>query len=192
MLTFYDFPAPEHWNTSARRTLSRAPSATVGTGRKRTKGCLSRETGLAMAFRLMMSPQAKWRTLDGRNRLPEVTSGVEFRDGVRQTSKPPPDHASLTFANISAPIRRWCCRSSASVGNLNQFTKQIQRRPCEKRGEFGSVVVALRYLARLVTIESGLTKIFEGRSNCLISSSSLAALHELKQSNSGLTGAKAS
>jgi hypothetical protein len=37
-----------------------------------------------MAFRLMMSAQAKWRKLDGRNRLPEVISGVEFRDGVRQ------------------------------------------------------------------------------------------------------------
>ena len=57
--------------------------ATVRHRTKRTKGCLSRETGLAMAFRLMMSAQAKWRKLDGRNRLPEVISGVEFRDGVR-------------------------------------------------------------------------------------------------------------
>jgi len=58
--------------------------ATVRHRTKRTKGCLSRETGLAMAFRLMMSAQAKWRKLDGRNRLPEVIRGVEFRDGVRQ------------------------------------------------------------------------------------------------------------
>ena len=36
-----------------------------------------------MAFRLMMSAQKKWRMLDGRNHLPEVISGVEFRDGVR-------------------------------------------------------------------------------------------------------------
>jgi hypothetical protein len=36
-----------------------------------------------MAFRLMMSAQKKWRRLDGRNRLPEVISGVEFRHGVR-------------------------------------------------------------------------------------------------------------
>ena len=49
----------------------------------RTKGCLSRKTGLAMAFKLMMSAQKKWRKLNGRNRLPEVVSGVEFRDGVR-------------------------------------------------------------------------------------------------------------
>ncbi len=36
-----------------------------------------------MAFKLMMSAQKKWRKLDGRNRLPEVISGVEFRDGIR-------------------------------------------------------------------------------------------------------------
>ena len=50
---------------------------------KRTKGCLSRKTGLAMAFKLMMPAQKKWRKLDGRNRLPEIIQGVEFRDGLR-------------------------------------------------------------------------------------------------------------
>src|SRR5690606_40499326 len=48
------------------------------------KGCLSRKTGLAMAFRLMMSAQKKWRKLDGQNRLPEIIQGIEFRDGLRQ------------------------------------------------------------------------------------------------------------
>ena len=56
---------------------------------KRTKGCLSRKTGLAMAFRLMMSAQKKWRKLDGRNRLPELISRVEFRDGVHQLQAVP-------------------------------------------------------------------------------------------------------
>ena len=39
---------------------------------KRTKGCFSRKTGLAMAFKLMMSAQKKWRKLDGQGRLPEI------------------------------------------------------------------------------------------------------------------------
>ena len=51
---------------------------------KEIKGCLSRRTGLAMAFRLMMSAQKKWRKLDGQNRLPEIVQGIEFRDGLRQ------------------------------------------------------------------------------------------------------------
>ena len=58
--------------------------ATVRHRTKRTKGCLSRRTGLAMAFKLMMSAQKKWRKLDGQNRLPEIIQGVEFRDGLRQ------------------------------------------------------------------------------------------------------------
>ena len=83
LLTFYDFPA-EHWKHIRTSNPIESTFATVRHRTKRTKGCLSRETGLAMAFRLMMSAQAKWRKLDGRSRLPEVIRGVEFRDGVRQ------------------------------------------------------------------------------------------------------------
>lgn len=83
LLTFYDYPA-EHWKHVRTSNPIESTFATVRHRTKRTKGCLSRKTGLAMAFRLMMSAQAKWRKLDGRNRLPEVISGVEFRDGVRQ------------------------------------------------------------------------------------------------------------
>lgn len=82
LLTFYDFPA-EHWKHIRTSNPIESTFATVRHRTKRTKGCLSRETGLAMAFRLMKSAQAKWRKLDGRNRLPDVISGVEFRDGVR-------------------------------------------------------------------------------------------------------------
>jgi len=58
--------------------------ATVRHRTKRTKGCLGRKTGLAMAFKLMMSAQKKWRKLDGQGRLPEIIQAVEFRDGIRQ------------------------------------------------------------------------------------------------------------
>ena len=58
--------------------------ATVRHRTKRTKGYLSRKTGLAMAFKLMMPGQKKWRKLDGQNRLPEIIQGIEFRDGIRQ------------------------------------------------------------------------------------------------------------
>ena len=82
LLTFYDYPA-EHWKHIRTSNPIESTFATVRHRTKRTKGCLSRKTGLAMAFRLMMSAQKKWRMLDGRNRLPDVISGVEFRDGVR-------------------------------------------------------------------------------------------------------------
>ena len=78
----HDFPA-ERWKHIRTSNPIESTFATVRHRTKRTEGCLSRETGLAMAFKLMMSAQKKWRKLDGRNRLPEVISGVEFRDGVR-------------------------------------------------------------------------------------------------------------
>ena len=83
LLTFYDFPA-ENWKHIRTSNPIESTFATVRHRTKRTKGCLSRKTGLAMAFRLMMSAQKKWRKLDGQNRLPEVIAGLEFRDGLRQ------------------------------------------------------------------------------------------------------------
>lgn len=82
LLTFYDFPA-EHWKHIRTSNPIESTFATVRHRTRRTKGCLSRKTGLAMAFRLMMSAQKKWRKLDGQNRLPEIIQGIEFRDGLR-------------------------------------------------------------------------------------------------------------
>ena len=103
LLTFYDYPA-EHWKHIRSSNPIESTFATVRHRTKRTKGCLSRKTGLAMAFKLMMSAQKKWRKLDGRNRLPEIIQGVQFRDGSA-TFKPPPDQASPTSAHISVGRR---------------------------------------------------------------------------------------
>ena len=35
-----------------------------------------------MVYKLMMSAKKKWRELDGKNRLPEIIRGVEFKDGL--------------------------------------------------------------------------------------------------------------
>ena len=83
LLTFYDFPA-EHWKHLRTTNPIESTFATVRHRTRRTKGCLSRKTGLAMAFKLMMSAQSKWRKLDGRNRMPELIEGIVFRDGVVQ------------------------------------------------------------------------------------------------------------
>ena len=49
----------------------------------KAKGCLSRQTALAMTHQLMLSATKKWRKLDGQNRLPEIIEGAEFRDGIK-------------------------------------------------------------------------------------------------------------
>jgi len=83
LLSFYDFPA-EHWKHIRTSNPIESTFATVRHRTGKTKGCLSRKTGLAMAFRLMMSAQANWRKLDGANRLPEIAQGIAFKDGIKQ------------------------------------------------------------------------------------------------------------
>lgn len=83
LLTFYDYPA-EHWKHVRTSNPIESTFATVRHRTKRTKGCLSRKTGLAMAFKLMISAQKKWRKLDGQSRLPEIIKGIEFSDGIRK------------------------------------------------------------------------------------------------------------
>ncbi len=83
LLAFYDFPA-EHWKHIRTTNPIESTFATVRHRTGKTKGCLSRKTGLAMAFKLMMSAQNKWRKLDGASRMPEIIQGIEFKDGIKQ------------------------------------------------------------------------------------------------------------
>lgn len=86
LLTFYDFPA-EHWKHIRTTNPIESTFATVRHRTTKTKGCLSRQTALAMTHQLMLSAKKKWRKLDGQNRLPEIIEGIEFRDGIKHESK---------------------------------------------------------------------------------------------------------
>jgi len=83
LFTFYDFPA-EHWKHIRTTNPIESCFATVRNRTRKTKGCLSRKTALAMVFKLILSAKKKWRKLDGKNRLPEIVRGVEFKDGLPQ------------------------------------------------------------------------------------------------------------
>jgi len=82
LLAFYDFPA-EHWKHIRTSNPIESTFATVRHRTTKTKGCLSRQTALAMTHQLMLSAKKKWRKRDGHNRLPEIIQGVEFRDGIK-------------------------------------------------------------------------------------------------------------
>lgn len=84
LLTFYDFPA-EHWKHIRTTNPIESVFATVRNRTRKTKGCLNRKTALAMVFRLMMSAKKKWRKLSAPSRIPEVISGVDFKDGIKLT-----------------------------------------------------------------------------------------------------------
>ena len=86
LLVFYDFPA-EHWKHIRTSNPIESTFATVRHPTTKTKGCLCRQTALAMTYQLTLSAKKKWRKLDGQNRLPEITQGVEFRDGIKHEIK---------------------------------------------------------------------------------------------------------
>ena len=84
LLSFYDFPA-EHWKHIRTTNPIESTFATVRLRTVKTKGCLSRKTVLAMAFKLILSARRKWRKLDGSNQLAELVEGVPFKDGIKIT-----------------------------------------------------------------------------------------------------------
>jgi transposase-like protein len=80
LLAFYDFPA-EHWKHVRTSNPIESTFATVRLRTAKTKGCLSRQTALAMVFKLAKSAERHWRRLDGSERLGQLIQGVPFRDG---------------------------------------------------------------------------------------------------------------
>jgi transposase-like protein len=80
LLAFYDFPA-EHWKHVRTSNPIESTFATVRLRTDKTKGCLSRQTALAMIFKLAKSAERHGRRLDGSERLGQLIQGVRFRDG---------------------------------------------------------------------------------------------------------------
>jgi len=80
LLAFYAVPA-EHWKHVRTTNPIESSFATVRLRTDKTKGCLSRETALAMVFKLVKTAERHWRRLDGTERLVQVIEGVRFRDG---------------------------------------------------------------------------------------------------------------
>ncbi|MDH4245417.1 MAG: IS256 family transposase, partial [Nitrospira sp.] len=49
----------------------------------KTRGCVSRDSILAMVFKLAASAAQGWRRLNGAERLADIITGVQFKDGVK-------------------------------------------------------------------------------------------------------------
>jgi transposase-like protein len=81
MLVFYDFPA-EHWSHIRTTNPVESTFATVRLRTTKTRGCVSRNTILALVFRLGLSAEKHWIRLRGFQQLGEVIRGVKFSDGV--------------------------------------------------------------------------------------------------------------
>ncbi len=84
LLAFYACPA-EHWKHIRTANPIESTFATVRLRTAKTKGCLSRDTALALVFKLARAAERHWRRLNGPDRLAEVIRGVRFRDGEAVT-----------------------------------------------------------------------------------------------------------
>ena len=84
LLAFYDFPA-EHWQHIRTTNPIESTFATVRLRTAKTRGCLSRDTALTMAFQLTRCAEKNWQKLRAYKRVAEIIRGVKFVDGVMQT-----------------------------------------------------------------------------------------------------------
>ncbi len=80
LLAFYDYPA-EHWIHLRTTNPIESTFATVRLRQRVTKGPGSRAAGVAMAFKLIESAQARWRALNAPHLVALVRAGATFKNG---------------------------------------------------------------------------------------------------------------
>ena len=82
LLAFYDFPA-EHWLHIRTTNPIESAFATVRLRTKKSKNCGSRDTTLAMVYKLMQTAEKRWIKIRGFRLLKLVVNNVEFKDGIK-------------------------------------------------------------------------------------------------------------
>jgi transposase-like protein len=80
VLAFFDFPA-EHWIHLRTTNPIESTFATVKARTRKAKGAGSRKAGLAMAWKLMMAAQKRWRRVNAPHLVALVKPGIEFPNG---------------------------------------------------------------------------------------------------------------
>jgi putative transposase len=97
LLTFFDFPA-EHWIHLRTTNPIESAFSTVKARTKTTKGAGSRKAGLAMAFKLLLAAEKRWRKVNAPHLVALVKAGVEFPNGEAEMlqSEPAPEVFTLT------------------------------------------------------------------------------------------------
>jgi putative transposase len=81
LLAFYDYPA-EHWIHLRTTNPIESTFATVRLRQRVTKGPGSRAAGVAMAFKLIESAQARWRAVNAPHLVALVRAGATFINGT--------------------------------------------------------------------------------------------------------------
>lgn len=87
LTVFFDYPA-EHWISLRTTNPIESSFATVKLRTKVTKGSGSPEAAAALAFKLLLECEKKWRRIKGHKEISNLLKGVEYKDGVMVAQKP--------------------------------------------------------------------------------------------------------
>jgi putative transposase len=80
LLTFFDYPA-EHWVHLRTTNPIESSFSPVRARTRVTKGPGTRDTGLAMVFKLLQAAQGRWRAVNGPHLVALVRAGARFEKG---------------------------------------------------------------------------------------------------------------
>jgi transposase-like protein len=72
---------PEHWVHIRTTNPIESTFSTVRLRSKRARNCGSRETTLAMVYKLLETAQKRWKRIKGFDLLALVVNNVKFKDG---------------------------------------------------------------------------------------------------------------
>ena len=102
LLTFYDFPA-EHWLHLRTTNPIESAFATVKARTRKTKGAGSRRAGLAMAYKLLLATEKRWRKVNAPHLVALVAAGVEFPNGQAEMFRTEPATEDLLMLTPAMP-----------------------------------------------------------------------------------------
>ncbi len=104
LLAFYDFPA-EHWIHLRTTNPIESTFATVRLRTHKTRGCVSRESILAMVFMLVKSAERHWRKLYGIPASLKSSRELFSKTAYGKTPKESPPNLApyTTFDYFSSP-----------------------------------------------------------------------------------------
>ena len=104
MFTFFNYPAA-HWIHLRTTNAIESPFATVKARTRVTKGAGSRKAGLAMAFKLLLMAEKRWRKVNSPHLVALVQAGLTFPDGqTRILPDMPKSSDSVVMQPVEAAV----------------------------------------------------------------------------------------
>jgi putative transposase len=103
LLTYFDYPA-EHWVHLRTTNPIESSFAPVRARTRVTKGPGTRDTGLAMVFKLLQAAEGRWRAVNGPHLVALVRAGARFEKGklLERADHTPDEEADEDVTKVAA------------------------------------------------------------------------------------------